>query len=69
MMEARQSTPMETSFPCSLVRPLWQAMQRSAVWKAVTGELSSVPPRTGTQVANSTDSTAIIQINGFVTIP
>src|SRR5579884_3880067 len=32
MMLERQSMPMEMSSPAGVVRPLWQARQRSEVW-------------------------------------
>src|SRR5258708_654680 len=33
MMLPRQSVPMEISLPDGVVSPLWQARQRSGVWK------------------------------------
>jgi hypothetical protein len=34
IIEPRQSVPIETSSPSGVTRPLWQAMQRSAVWNS-----------------------------------
>ena len=33
-MVGRQAKPMETSSPAEVVSPLWQAKQRSEVWKS-----------------------------------